>query len=516
MIIDVTDGYLDIGPYTFTADNTISIDAAGTLKIPNSGTFNADGQLTTAGEIDFTGSGSQGDLICSSTSANTFGTMDAAAGTVTFDGSSSQAIPTETFFNLKNSNTNGLTMSGSATVNGELNFNVASDITTGANTLTIGGTGTIANAADDRHINVDNTSGYLAKSTNSTSAFSFPVGNGTILRPIKLTPSSSSATTFSVRYDDNRYSDGSVTSAFSNTSGHISGYDGPDPANNAAGTGYYFDISRSGSANASLFIAWTARGQYGTAGNIANPNVTGITFGYYNGTDWDVISSSPTGSSDIGNVTSDASFNTIYNGTSGSRFFTLGSLDGENNLPIDLVSFEGECVDNQANLEFVVASQVNNDYFTIKRSKNILEWEEIGYINGGGTNNEEITYTWTDYSPKSGVNYYKLFQTDIDGISESFAPIAVTCESKVEDYHIYPNPTTNRIAVEFELEYYQGDDIKLVLRDFKGSIVKSNSIELNRGYNYFEVDLRDIPNGIYTVGYLGTKNHIPLKRVIKL
>ena len=244
-------------------------------------------------------------------------------------------------------------------------------------------------------------------------------------------------------------------------------------------------------------------------------DVTGITFGHFDGNDWDVITSTPTGSIQSGNVTSNT-FNTIYNGTSGSQFFTLGSLDGGNNLPIDLVSFDGECIDNQANLEFVVASQVNNDYFTIKRSKNILEWEEIGYINGGGTNNEEITYTWTDYSPKSGVNYYKLFQTDIDGISESFAPIAVTCESKVEDNHIYPNPTTNRIAVEFELEFYQGDDIKLVLRDFKGSIVKSNSIELNRGYNYFEVDLTDIPNGIYTVGYLGTKNHIPLKRVIKL
>ncbi|MDA8670405.1 hypothetical protein N9L60_05555, partial [Flavobacteriales bacterium] len=512
--IDVTAGYLDIGPYTFTANNTISIDAAGTLKIPNSGTFNADGQLTTAGEIDFTGSGSQGDLICSSTSANTFGTMDAAAGTVTFDGSSSQAIPTETFFNLKNSNTNGLTMSGSATVNGELNLNVAADITTGANTLTIGGTGTIANAAADRHINVDNTSGYLAKIFNSASDFTFQVGNGAILRPIKLT-SSAGSTTFKLRYDDNRYSDGTVLSGFSDNSGHISGWDGPDPANNAANTGYYYDISRTGTANAALYIVWTDEDQYGTIGNVYSADVTGITFGHFDGNDWDVITSTPTGSIQSGNVTSNT-FNTIYNGTSGSQFFTLGSLDGGNNLPIDLLSFEAECIDNQTNLEFVVASQVNNDYFTIKRSKNILEWEEIGYINGGGTNNEEITYTWTDYSPKSGVNYYKLFQTDIDGISESFAPIAVTCESKVEDYHIYPNPTTNRIAVEFELEFYQGDDIKLVLRDFKGSIVKSNSIELNRGYNYFEVDLTDIPNGIYTVGYLGTKNHIPLKRVIKL
>ena len=68
-------------------------------------------------------------------------------------------------------------MSGSSktvTVNGELNLNVGADITTGANTLTIGTGGSITNAADDRHINVDNTSGFLAKSTNSTSAFSFP------------------------------------------------------------------------------------------------------------------------------------------------------------------------------------------------------------------------------------------------------------------------------------------------------------------------------------------------------
>ena len=33
---------------------------------------------------------------------------------------------------------------------------------------------------------------------------------------------------------------------------------------------------------------------------------------------------------------------------------------------------------------------------------------------------------------------------------------------------------------------------------------------------YVELDISDIPNGVYIVRYLGTKNHIPLKRVIKL
>ena len=63
--VTVTDGYLDIISYYIYADNTISIASDGTLKIPNSGTFNADGQLSSSGTIDFTGSGSQGDLICS-------------------------------------------------------------------------------------------------------------------------------------------------------------------------------------------------------------------------------------------------------------------------------------------------------------------------------------------------------------------------------------------------------------------------------------------------------------------
>ena len=246
--VTISDGYLDIGAYTFDADNTISIAADGKLQIPNGGTFDADGQLTSSGTIDFTGSGSQGDLICSNTSANTFGTLDDAAGTVTFDGSGSQAITATTFFNLKNSNTNGLTMSGDATVNGELNPNVAADITTGDNTLTIGSSGSIVNAAADRHINVDNTSGYLGKTFGSASAFSFPVGNGTILRPIRLTTSAGS-TTFKLRYDDNRYTSGNVSGG-GFASGHISGYDG---SNSDVTKGYYYDIQKtSGSANASF------------------------------------------------------------------------------------------------------------------------------------------------------------------------------------------------------------------------------------------------------------------------
>ena len=505
--VTISDGYLDIGAYTFNADNTISIAADGTLQIPNGGTFDADGQLTSSGEIDFTGSGSQGDLICSNTSANTFGTLDGAAGTVTFDGGSSQAITAATFFNLKNSNTNGLTMSGDATVNGELNLNVAADITTGANTLTIGSSGSIANAAADRHINVDNTSGYLGKTFGSATDFSYPVGNGTILRPIKLTTSAGS-TTFKLRYDDNRYGDGTVSGG-GFASGHISGYDG---GNSDVTKGYYYDIQKtSGSANAKLYVSWTSDDDYGTNGNVFAPNLTGISWGFWDGSKWDDITSTASGSVSTGNITTN-NFVTAFS----NRFFTLGSTDGNNNLPIDLLSFEGECIDNKTHIEFVVASQVNNEYFTIERSENLFDWNEISHIPGGGTNNEEITYNFTDLSPISGDNYYKLSQTDIDGTTKSFNPIVVNCDSRVDNYNVFPNPTTNIISIEFELEYYQGESIELLVRDLKGTIIKSIPVNLDRGYNFFNVNLNDIPKGMYLLQYKGTKNHIPEKRVVKL
>ena len=527
------DGILSLTTGTFTANGTTDVDGAGTLTIGGTGTYNADGQFTAAGNVTFT---AEGNLVCSNILDNTFGTLTPTLGKVTFDAGGAQALPEETFHDLTVNNAANLTMANDVQVDGVLDFplppSLSGDIITLDNTLTIGTGGSITNATDDAHVNVSDEAGFLAKVFAGASLFSFPVGNGDILRPIDLT--TDAASTFEVRYDDEKFTGGGGNDI--NTSGslsdlgdatwnggHVSGYANlnstanPAVANTPAipvNRGYHYNISRSaGTANASLTVVWKDRSQFLTdgPGTPALPvNVTGITWAEWKNTAWEVITSNPTGSIDDGQV------NTTANPDFSLTNFTLGSLDGSNYLPIDLVSFDGECIDNQTNLEFVVASQVNNDYFTIKKSTNNLEWEEVGFINGGGTNNEEITYAWTDYSPKSGVNYYKLFQTDIDGISKSFSPIAINCENKVEDYHIYPNPTNDRVSVEFDLEYYQGDDIQMVLKDFKGVIVKSNTIELQRGYNYFELDLSKLQNGFYVLSYSGTKNYIPSKRIVKL
>ncbi len=107
-------------------------------------------------------------------------------------------------------------------------------------------------------------------------------------------------------------------------------------------------------------------------------------------------------------------------GCSGCSFGSNGSL------PITLLSFEAAEHNNLICLSWVVASQINNNYFTIYKSFNGYDWIEIAKINGDGTTNQVTEYTWYDETIIYGTIYYKLRQTDYDAVYEEFLPISLT------------------------------------------------------------------------------------------
>jgi hypothetical protein len=104
-------------------------------------------------------------------------------------------------------------------------------------------------------------------------------------------------------------------------------------------------------------------------------------------------------------------------------------------LPIDLVYFEAEYKENKVDIEWMVASEVRNDYFEVQRSINCLEWEVIAKLDGLGTHNFEVVYNYIDYEPLMGVSYYRLKQVDYDDKFEVFHPVSVIINK--EDLEIY-------------------------------------------------------------------------------
>ena len=90
-----------------------------------------------------------------------------------------------------------------------------------------------------------------------------------------------------------------------------------------------------------------------------------------------------------------------YGQKSGFTSFSLFGFGGTGGsaLPIDLISFTGELVSGNVELEWVVASQINNEYFKIEKSLNCEQWEEVSRIPGAGNSNTQMDYKIYDEKP---------------------------------------------------------------------------------------------------------------------
>ena len=148
-----------------------------------------------------------------------------------------------------------------------------------------------------------------------------------------------------------------------------------------------------------------------------------------------------------------------YPTTTGSRSstrpnvqFSIGS-DAGGALPITLTSFEGIFNENVVELEWKVASQINNDYFVIEHSQDGDNWNKIGEVIGDGTTINEEIYNIEHINPSMGDNYYRLTQVDFDGKSETFEVILVRVDINIEPKEIVKLFNVQGQEVN---KYYQG------------------------------------------------------------
>ena len=165
-------------------------------------------------------------------------------------------------------------------------------------------------------------------------------------------------------------------------------------------------------------------------------------------------------------------------------------------LPITLISFKANITESlQTMLKWATASEKDNDYFVVERSKNALDFESIGKIKGRGTVDLRNDYSFTDESPLKGINYYRLKQVDFDG-HYSYT----RAESVIKDgdgtISLYPNPTTNILRINFE-DTNQIENAKIynmmgkVVKMMSGNEGKYDITELQQGKYIIQIDLFD-------------------------
>jgi len=99
-------------------------------------------------------------------------------------------------------------------------------------------------------------------------------------------------------------------------------------------------------------------------------------------------------------------------------------------------------------LNWETATEINNDYFTIEKSNDAINWKSIGEIKGAGNSSQSINYSYRDYKLLSGISYYRLKQIDFDG-QYTYSQVEVIDLNRPNNFvNIYPNPASKQIVVE--------------------------------------------------------------------
>jgi hypothetical protein len=114
-------------------------------------------------------------------------------------------------------------------------------------------------------------------------------------------------------------------------------------------------------------------------------------------------------------------------------------------LPIKLLSFTAKIVNNSVVIEWITGEEENNDFFTIERSADGINYQPILHLPGAGNSISQLKYKAVDDQPVSKISYYRLRQTDYDGQFEYFAPVSVSF-SIAEPITVYPNPASDYVS----------------------------------------------------------------------
>ncbi len=116
-------------------------------------------------------------------------------------------------------------------------------------------------------------------------------------------------------------------------------------------------------------------------------------------------------------------------------------------LPIELLDFGVAYDDKCVHVNWSTLSEINNEYFEIERSSDLLLWNIIAHIKGVNNSNQLVKYECSDVSPVVGISYYRLKQVDFDGKSSYSKVLSLKIEEIEHNIiEVYPNPVTSNIV----------------------------------------------------------------------
>ena len=208
-----------------------------------------------------------------------------------------------------------------------------------------------------------------------------------------------------------------------------------------------------------------------------------VSLGHWTGSAWEAISA----------TYSAGTFGAIV-----SSFSPFIAAEASVPLSIELQKISAQAKGTINIVNWSTVSEKSNASFQIERSSDGINFTSIGEVKGAGNSNDVKNYAFTDVSPLSGVNYYRLKAVDFNGAATLSKVVSVNFTGKGGNKTtVYPNPTRDVLRVEFTAA--DASTTAIQVTDLLGRILLSQNVSVVKGANFVPLSVSSLPSGAYLV-----------------
>ncbi len=148
-------------------------------------------------------------------------------------------------------------------------------------------------------------------------------------------------------------------------------------------------------------------------------------------------------------------------------------------------------------LTWATSTETNNSVFTVERSDNGIDFQQVGTVRGAGNSRKMKAYNFLDAAANGQKIYYRLKQVDNDGTASHTDPISVKKVMENQMVVVKMSSESSNKGFEVTIDAMTEGELTCLVKNTQNQTVMQRTQRLINGLNTVAIDMKGLAEGIY-------------------
>ncbi|MBS1668960.1 MAG: T9SS type A sorting domain-containing protein [Bacteroidetes bacterium] len=194
-----------------------------------------------------------------------------------------------------------------------------------------------------------------------------------------------------------------------------------------------------------------------------------------------------------------------------NHFVLASSVSDQNPLPILLLGFTANRMDEATTLNWEISEAIDLDGFEILAGTEANQLKRMAWV--GGTTNK-TQYEFVDTNPLQSIRYYQLRLAEKSGHSILSKIVSVRNFNGNRPW-IFVQPNLVEQSAELVIDSKEDQSFQLNIISMDGRIVRKTNLKVVKGRNTLTIDLERLSSGMYLISAIDSRGEKVVVRFMK-